>query len=378
MATDTPTQMLSTRVDVVQAARAFGLPEYPASWYLFCASHELAGRPISKSILDKRLVAFRTESGKVAVMNARCVHMGSDLGRGRVVGEGIQCPFHNWEFGLDGQCTLIPATDTIPRFARQPSYPAEERHGSVFFFNGPKALFPLPFFSGCEPEELTRASPFSVVIECPWYMVGANAVDLQHFDVTHDRELKGAPNVDYPSQFAHRTISKWSVTGNSVTDCLTRWLVGDEVTLEMTDWAGTLMLVRATFPRSENFGMLKVLPLGEDRILAHVTAFVKRSSSRLRQTIVDPVNAWIRRLFIKKFLHADIGNLAGTRCNPHTLIEVDHLLVEYLEWLASLPTVLPTARVDHHLEASSDLNARCGPAQAAGPEQNALSERDAS
>src|SRR5690349_18600616 len=133
---------------------------YPASWYLLCGSAELRRKPLAKTILGRQLVVFRTQSGQVAVLDGRCAHMGADLGGGCVVGESIRCPFHGWEYGRDGQCTNIPGTcEAIPRFARQTAYPAVERHGYVFFFNGPEPLFPLPFFLDSKPEELTAGIP---------------------------------------------------------------------------------------------------------------------------------------------------------------------------------------------------------------------------
>src|SRR6266849_1795717 len=127
-------------------------PAYPATWYLFCHTNDLRRGPFSKTMLGRPLVAYRTAQGRVSVLSGRCAHLGADLGRGRVVGDALRCPFHNWEYGPDGRCTRIPTTDAIPEFARQTCYPVEERHGFIFFFNGREPLFPLPFFSDEQPE----------------------------------------------------------------------------------------------------------------------------------------------------------------------------------------------------------------------------------
>src|ERR1700722_16684401 len=117
-------------------------PAYPASWYLFGETHELRRGPISREILGRRLVAYRTQSGRLSVMDGRCAHLGTDLGAGRVVDESLECPFHNWRYGSDGRCVHIPASKDIPDFARLQTYPAVERHGFIFFFNGTEPLFP--------------------------------------------------------------------------------------------------------------------------------------------------------------------------------------------------------------------------------------------
>ncbi len=153
-------------------------------------------------MLGRRLVAFRTASGRFAVLDAHCAHLGADLGGGCVVGESIRCPFHNWEYGTDGRCTRIPITTSIPITARQASYPVVERHGFVFVFNGPKPLFDLPFFDEVDENDLTPARPFGAVLACPWYMVGSNSFDVQHFRAAHDRRLASEPRVDCPAPFA--------------------------------------------------------------------------------------------------------------------------------------------------------------------------------
>src|SRR5436190_4000109 len=137
---------LSESVGALKAPPAQAFPKFPASWYLFTQIDELRKGPLTKTILGRRLVAFRTESGRVTVLEAQCSHLGADLGRGDVVGETIRCPFHHWRFGCDGQCEEIPSSREIPAFARQAGYPVGLGHGLVFFFNGPEPLFPLPFF----------------------------------------------------------------------------------------------------------------------------------------------------------------------------------------------------------------------------------------
>src|SRR5688572_13131404 len=107
---------------MVRAPSSDCFPAFPASWYFFGAASELRHGPCSREILGKRLVAFRTASGSLTVMEARCAHLGTDLGAGRVVEETLECPFHNWRYGTDGRCVRIPATSDIPAFAQQRVY----------------------------------------------------------------------------------------------------------------------------------------------------------------------------------------------------------------------------------------------------------------
>lgn len=189
------------------------LSHLPASWYFFCLSKDLTNSPLSKECFGKRLVAYRKGDGQPVVMDARCSHMGADLGKGRVLDDALQCPLHHWEYGPNGCCRHIPATDVIPHFARQTCFPAQERVGILFVFNGVEALFPLPFFSSAIPEELCAAKPFSIELNCPWYTVGANHFDLQHFRAAHDRVPIGEYRIDCPEPYARRASCCFQVAG---------------------------------------------------------------------------------------------------------------------------------------------------------------------
>jgi phenylpropionate dioxygenase-like ring-hydroxylating dioxygenase large terminal subunit len=310
--------------------------DYPASWYYFGSVKEVRRRPLTKTLLGKRLVGFLTESGQPGVLESSCVHMGSDLGGGCVVGESLQCSLHHWQFDRDGHCTEVPASNQIPPFARQCSYPAIVRHGNVYFFNGPEPLFALPFFEGLQPDQLVVARPFIEYLDCPWYMVGANAVDVQHFAIAHDRRMERRPEVDYPHPHAHRTVCHFEVAGNSLADRITKHLGGAKVRLQVTDWSSTMIFARSTLAKTESFGIVSVVPLSPRRAMAHVTVMAHASSGPLRRTILDPLRTRVRRSLIRKFLRSDVHRLSGTRYSPNTLIEIDDQFSEYFDWLKGL------------------------------------------
>src|SRR5581483_1508699 len=165
----------------------------PATWYLFGPAKCLGREPFARTMLNRRLVGYRTADGRPVVLDAHCPHLGADLGRGRVIGDHIQCPFHGWEYGPDGHCRHIPCQAEIPAFARLRSYPVVERHGFAFFFNGREPLFGLPFFLNENPAQFVAGRPFGFVVNCPWYLTACNGFDLEHFRFVHDRKLIGEP-----------------------------------------------------------------------------------------------------------------------------------------------------------------------------------------
>lgn len=309
---------------------------YPAGWYLFCRQVELRRGPVGKELLGKQLVAFLTEDGNPGVIGARCVHMGASLAGGAVVGDSLQCPLHHWRFATNGACSHIPATEGIPAFARQLSYPAELRHGNLYFFNGPEVLYPLPFFNGIDPSELVAAPPFIEIIDCPWYMVGANAVDVQHFAIAHDRRMLAPPEVRHPSPFSHYTVCRFEILGRSLFDAITRRFGGPEARLEVTDWSSTMVFAHSKLAHAETLGMLSMVPLSPKQTMVQVTVMARRGSSAMVR-LLDPLRSRIRRVLIRRFLRSDVGRLAQSTYSPNTLIEIDQKFAEYFEWLDTVP-----------------------------------------
>lgn len=310
--------------------------QYPPAWYYFASVKELARGPVSKQLIGKSLVGFLTESGQPGVLSDRCAHMGSQLAGGCVVGENLQCSLHHWQFGTDGHCSHVPATENIPSFARQTSYPAVVRHGYVYFFNGRAPDFPLPFFDSLSPDDLVASRPFVETVHCPWYMIGANAVDTQHFAIAHDRTLQQLPEVDYPDPLAHRVVLHFQVTGDSLADRVTKYFGGANVRLQVTDWCSTMVFAHSTLARTETFGMLSIVPLAPDRTLVHATIMARASEGRFQRRLLDPFRAAIRRSLIRKFLRSDIDRLSGTRYSPQTFIDIDAQFADYFQWLTKV------------------------------------------
>jgi phenylpropionate dioxygenase-like ring-hydroxylating dioxygenase large terminal subunit len=278
-------------------------------------------------------VAFRTRSGRVAVLGASCSHQGADLGRGRVVGETIQCPYHHWRYDTEGLCVGIPGTSLVPGFACQTAFPTVERLGYVFFFNGVAPLFPLPFFIEERPEEFLADRSFSFVADCPWWMLVANGFDMQHFHAVHDRTVIGAERVDSPAPFARRVQFDALITGHSVYDRALRAFLGRRVEIAITCWGGPFVTVTGTFPRVRSYIMIAAQPTENGQTLTEVIVCAPRRP----WPALKPVSLRMRRLFTKGFMRDDPERLTGVRYNPHTFIETDRVVVEFLQWLAALP-----------------------------------------
>ena len=297
---------------------------------------ELACGPVKFELPGgQRFVGWLAADGRPVVLAARCSHMGADLARGCVRGGRLECPLHGWEYGPDGQCKRIPANASgpIPDFARQASFPTEARSGQVFFFNRPEARFPLPFFDGVKPPELLAAPLFEFTVDAPWWLVGANGFDAQHFRCAHDRTLCSELEVDSPHAFAWRVRAEFRVTGTNAFDRLTRLVSGRQVELTVTNWGGNLILVTARFRRTTTYGLVSLVPLEGGRTLLRDLVWVPRRRGLLGRLLLDPLDVRIRRRFIREFVRADVALSHGIRYEARRMIGADKVLVDYLDWL---------------------------------------------
>jgi len=176
------------------------------SWYAIARSAEVgAGEVIGRDFLEGRAIVYRGDSGKPSVMNAYCRHLGADLSMGKVIGDDIQCAFHHWQYGPDGGCTKIPASDKIPKAARVFKFPTVEKWGLIWAFNGTKPLFDVPeFVDYAEPDlDIRTAEAFDLPVE-PWVPF-TNSMDFQHLRVLHGLKIDCDPDAidvgDYRIQY---------------------------------------------------------------------------------------------------------------------------------------------------------------------------------
>lgn len=303
--------------------------QYPASWYLFGPSSELTRGPVSKPMLGRQLVAFRAESGVLAVLDARCSHMGADLGCGRVDGDAVVCPYHNWRYGTDGICTHTPGVAQPPRFARQRTFPTVERHGYVFFFNGPEPLFPLPFFLGESADDYAAGRIFRYVADCSWFVNSAHAFDRQHFDAVHDRRLLAPPEIDCPAPFALRNRYRAEVLGRTPLDRVLRLTAGKFVDISLTVWGGTFVCITGDFGRARSRFLMITRPLENGHTLCEGIVLAPRPANALA--------LWVRRFFTHGYLADEANKLRGTRYDAARFVEADADMIDYFHWLVALP-----------------------------------------
>lgn len=96
------------------------------NWVDIGAETELCKQPLKRVSAGGRDFAFSVKDGKFGVVSNTCNHVGGPLGDGRLDGDYIVCPWHNWKFH---RCTGLgePGYEED----RVPAYPVKVKGGRV-------------------------------------------------------------------------------------------------------------------------------------------------------------------------------------------------------------------------------------------------------
>ncbi len=172
--------------------RAASYPSgHPSGWFHLLDSVDLApGQVLAVEALGQDLAVFRTRSGRVHALHARCAHLGASLAGGRVEGDTLVCPFHGWCYDGAGMLQHVPVQDHPPR-ARVPCLPVFERYGLIFVWNGPTQPDGQPPYQPAYWPELEggdwvlRGRHRPRDIRTHLLEFAENSVDAQHFAFLH-------------------------------------------------------------------------------------------------------------------------------------------------------------------------------------------------
>lgn len=162
------------------------------AWYAVGWYDDVTTSPLSRRVLDVALVIFRTESGKLSVLEDRCPHRSLPLSCGKVQGEAIECRYHGLRFDPQGVCVSNPH-GPVPRAARAQSFPVVERHRLVWVWMGqPEAaeLAAIPDLSFIDDESLHAGNIRGYMhTDAAYTLMADNILDLGHIEFLHPLTL---------------------------------------------------------------------------------------------------------------------------------------------------------------------------------------------
>ncbi|MDB5714146.1 MAG: aromatic ring-hydroxylating dioxygenase subunit alpha [Sphingomonadales bacterium] len=157
-------------------------------WYVAGLSEEIGRSMLSRTILEMRVLFYRTSAGEVVALHDRCPHRSYPLSRGILDGDDVMCGYHGMRFGADGRCTGIPSNKTAtPSKVAVTRFPVEERGPLIWIWMGDidkadPAL--IPFYDWmASPDWVHTTNSFE--IDASYVALHENLLDLTHFPYLH-------------------------------------------------------------------------------------------------------------------------------------------------------------------------------------------------
>jgi len=173
------------------------------TWYVAAFAAEIVtGKTLARKFLNKAVVLFRTEDGKIAALEDRCSHRAMPLSSGHVDGCRIRCAYHGVEFEADGKCARIPNQERIPPAANVRSYPVVEKDHLIWIWMGDAELAdPAQIIDSPEhndPKWTWR--PYNFPVQADWQLIVDNIMDLTHVPYIHAGTIGGNPEQHYGAE----------------------------------------------------------------------------------------------------------------------------------------------------------------------------------
>jgi phenylpropionate dioxygenase-like ring-hydroxylating dioxygenase large terminal subunit len=167
---------------------------FPTGWFIVGFASDLRPGEVKRvHYFGEELVLFRTESGRVHVLDAYCQHLGANLGVGGTVeGEEIVCPWHGWHWRGDGTNALIPYSKIgCKQNVRIRTYPSVEWYGFIMVWHERHGRLPYwqpPVLPELETGEYYPLHPHSRMlnrVKVHAQMIIENAADPYHVQYVH-------------------------------------------------------------------------------------------------------------------------------------------------------------------------------------------------
>ena len=267
-------------------------------WYQLCKSSEVKkGSVKGVDLFKQRVVVFRKKNGELVALDGHCPHMGVDLALGKVVEDRLQCFFHHWQFGEDGNCKHIPIQDSIPEKACVNSYAVMEKYGHIWVYPDTKAdlkLLEVPELTGMDVDWVHGKT---YQRNCHYHITMINGIDPQHLKTVHNIQMD--MDIELVENGAEIEIElKGKIPQNTMTEKLVKWFLGDSYSYSMKYQAGCVAALTV---------MKNVKLWGKYPILPTLHMLFSYKASPEGKTIVNPI-------YLTKKRKGPIGYLISKTC----------------------------------------------------------------
>jgi nitrite reductase/ring-hydroxylating ferredoxin subunit len=308
---------------------------YSQTWYPICLSDELGEDDIiGRAFLGGRVIAYRDANGDVSVTSAFCAHLGVDLQCATLVGGLVRCPYHHFYYDGSGKAVKIGNGEEPPRDARLYRYPTVEKYGVVFAFNGEEPLFEVPGFAVPDAEIAVHAfkTPMPFAVD-PWVII-SQTPDMNHTQYLHGPGF--APNFEYPVMNFTAYSGSYSVDEDIYFDS-----TGVFKELHATIFGTNIVRVESIINNMWTGGTASLVSLGPDSCECYGINAVRKSdvpeqTTEAYQQVLDSIKAMNLQI-----MSEDQSVYQNIRFVQGTLLEIDHSLAQYFDYLRKYPRANP-------------------------------------
>jgi vanillate O-demethylase monooxygenase subunit len=150
-------------------------------------SELVAGKMLSRRLLDTPIVLFRNSQGVPQALVDRCAHRFAPLSRGKVKGDFVECGYHGLGFDGSGQCVHNPYTELSRTDIRVRRFPIVERHRMLWIWFGDEHQADpasIPDFEAHIDPKFRFVYGHSVILS-HYELVSDNLMDLSHTTFIH-------------------------------------------------------------------------------------------------------------------------------------------------------------------------------------------------
>jgi len=175
---------------------------YPYNcWWVAAFSADVDQDLVGTWLLDMPVLLYRKSDGQVVAIENRCPHRGAPLSLGCRKGDAVQCGYHGFTFGPDGECVDVPSTGAPLAAARVRSFPVRESAPFIWVYLGdPDVLESVPPPHALEwmAEPRFEHVKGRMEIKANYMLLKENVLDLTHFGYVHAKSFGITDWVDPP------------------------------------------------------------------------------------------------------------------------------------------------------------------------------------
>jgi phenylpropionate dioxygenase-like ring-hydroxylating dioxygenase large terminal subunit len=319
--------------------------EVALGWYYAMPSHELKKKQVKAlNVCGQELVLFRGENGEVAALDAYCPHMGTHLGKGKVIENSVRCFFHHWQFDASGSCIKVPCQKEIPAKAKVSHYSVCENYGSIWIYPAVHAEHKLSDFSELtHAEEKTIQFGKSYERSCHHHVTMINGIDPQHLKTVHNLDIEMSIDIAEPQEGNMIDITLTGKIGESkILEKMARLMLGDQYSYAMRYDHGNngfLTLMKNVHLFGKKWPTLHMIfayrPLEKGRMMVQPIYVTKKRDGILGK-LISQFLLWMTKRSFYALQGEDGAVYENMRFYPGALLSIDKPVGQYIQYVNKL------------------------------------------